>query len=240
MPQHRQIQTNEPKQGSIGTETSMYRDTDIQTDQIRYVNTGANTNSIGNPKAIQTDLVRSLNNGSDTMGNAISIQTDHAGTIAQTSDPAYRSQYARQIAAMDTTELQHGQQSRVIPMDTIENNQQVSLPPIAHQQPMFLAPPSNQHQIMHRNQHPIALPPIAHQQSAFVQPPAIRGPGQQHALPQSQHIHTQQQLALPPITYQQQLALPQPQQQCALPAPYQQLALLQPQHNWQLIMIQEE
>ena len=117
-----------------------------------------------------------------------------------------------------------------MPMDTTDNNQQVSLRSIAHQQPMFLAPPS-QHQIMQRNQHPIALPPIAHQQSTFVQPPAIRGPRQQHALPQSQHVHTQQQLALPPITYQQQLALPQPQQQYAVPAPYQQLALPQPQQQ---------
>ena len=78
----------------------------------------------------------------------------------------------------------------------------MSLPPIANQQPMFLAPPPNQHQIMQRNPHPIALPPIAQQQYAIVQPTAIRGPGQQLAFPAPQHVHTQQQLALPPIIYQ--------------------------------------
>ena len=41
------------------------------------------------------------------------ILTDFAGTIPQ----------ARQIATMDTTELQHGQQLGVISMDTTENNQ---------------------------------------------------------------------------------------------------------------------
>ena len=183
MPQHRQIQTLMPQQASMGTETSMYQDGGIQTDQIRYMNTGSNTDEMGNTLAIQTDPVRGSNRGTNTMGNANTIQTDSETNIntMETSEPEYRSQYARQIAAMDTT----------------DNSQQVSLPPIAHQQPMFLPPPSH-HQIMQRNQHPIALPPIAHQHSTFVQPPALMGP-------------------------QQQLALPPPQQQLALPAPQQQL-----------------
>ena len=168
--------------------------------------------------AIQTDPVKSSNKGTDIVGNAIGIQTDHTGNIGaienavQTDQSQYRSQYARQIAAMDTEEnnpIQRRQQLGLIPMDTTENNQQVSLPPIAHRQPLFLPPPT-QHQIIQRNPHTVALPPIAHQQSTFMQPPTLIGP--------------QQQLALPPITYQQQLALPQPQQQLALPQPQQQLA----------------
>ena len=41
------------------------------------------------------------NSGTDTIENGIGIQTDSAGTIPQASEPAYRSQYTRQIAAMD-------------------------------------------------------------------------------------------------------------------------------------------
>ena len=147
----------------------------IQTDPIRGSNRGTNTESYGNTMGIQTDSGRVWNTGTNT---------DLVGDAMETDQPQYRSQYARQIAAMDTT----------------DNNQQVSLPPIAHQQPMFLPPPPNQHQIMQSNQHPIALPPIAHQQSAFVQPPALMEP--------------QQQLVLPPP--QQQFSLPQPQQQLAI------------------------
>merc|ERR1712121_432952 len=176
--QHRQIQTTMPQHASMGTETNRYQDGGIQTDQIRYLNTGANTHSMGNALGIQTDPVRGSNRGSNTesQGNAIAIQTD-TGTntidnAMETDEPQYRSEYARQIAAMDTS----------------ENNQSVSLPPIAHQQPLFLPPPPNQHQIMQRN-HPIALPPIAHQQSTFVQPPALTGPQQQRALPAPrQHV----------------------------------------------------
>merc|ERR1712243_307257 len=211
----------------------------IQTDQIRYVNTGANTHSMGNAIGMQTDSVRGSNRGSNTesQGNAIAIQTNsgrvwNTGTntidnAMETDEPQYRSEYARQIAAVVST----------------ENNQHVSLPPIAHQQPLFLPPPTNQNQIIQRNHYPIALPPIAHQQSTFVQPPALMGPQQQLALPQphqqpalrqhapvdNQNLHTQ--VALAPITYQQQLALPQPQQQLALPPPQQQLALPPPQQH---------
>ena len=224
IPQHRQIQTTMPQHASMSTETNRYQDGGIQTDQIRYVNTGANTHSMGNAIGMQTDPVRGSNRGSNTesQGNAIAIQTNsgnvwNTGTntidnAMETDEPQYRSEYARQIAAMDTT----------------ENNQHVSLPPIAHQQPLFLPPPPNQNQIIQRNHHPIALPPIAHQQSTFVQPPALMGPQQQLALPQphqqpalrqhalvdNQNLHTQ--VALPPITYQQQLALPQPQQHLAI------------------------
>merc|ERR1712121_518456 len=147
--QHRQIQTTMPQHASMGTETNRYQDGGIQTDQIRYVNTGANTHSMGNAIGMQTDSVRGSNRGSNTesQGNAIAIQTDsgrvwNSGTntidnAMETDEPQYRSEYARQIAAMDTT----------------DNNQHVS------------------------------LPPIAHQQSTFVQPPALTGPQQQQALP---------------------------------------------------------
>ena len=129
----------------------MYKDATLQTDERRYLNTGTNTNSMGNVVAIQTDPVKSSNKGTDIVGNAIGIQTDHTGNIGatenamQSDQSQYRSQYARQIAAMDTEEnnqIQHRQQLGLMPMDTTENNQQVSLPPIAHRQPFFLPPPT--------------------------------------------------------------------------------------------------
>merc|ERR1711954_498489 len=77
MVQHRLIQTTKPQQGSIDTETSMNRDTDTQTDQIRYVNRGSNTYSMGNALGIQTDPIISSNRGSNTdlFGNTIAIHT---------------------------------------------------------------------------------------------------------------------------------------------------------------------
>ena len=111
----------------------------------------------------------------------------------ETGEPTYRSQYARQIAAM--------------PMDTTEDNQHVSLPPLAYRQPMFLPPPAS----LSQQSHPIALPPLAHQQPTFTQPPALIGPEQYLALP------------LPP--QQQQLALSAPQQQLALDHPGGSLAI---------------
>merc|ERR1711954_322829 len=97
MVQHRLIQTTKPQQESIGTETSMNRDTDTQTDQMRYVNRGSNTYSMGNDLGIQTESGGVLNTGTNTH----SVQN-----AMETGEPTYRSQYARQIAAtpMDTTE----------------------------------------------------------------------------------------------------------------------------------------
>merc|ERR1711954_301584 len=143
MLQHRLIQTTKPQQESIGIETSMNRDTYIQTDQIRYVNRGSNTYAMGNALGIQTDPIISSNGGSNThlLGNTIAIQTESGGVsntgtkthlvqnAMETGEPTYRSQYARQIAAM--------------PGDTTENNQHVSLPPLAYRQPMFLPPPAS-------------------------------------------------------------------------------------------------
>ena len=188
MVQHRLIQTTKPQQESIGTETSMNRDTDTQTDQMRYVNRGSNTYSMGNALGIQTDPIISSNRGSNTdlFGNTIAIQTESGGVsntgtnthsvqnAMETGEPTYRSQYARQIAAM--------------PMDTTEDNQHVSLPPLAYRQPMFLPPPAS----LNQQSHPIALPPLAHQQPTFTQPPALIGPEQYLALPPP----PQQQLAL--------------------------------------------
>merc|ERR1712081_49050 len=81
MVQHRLIQTAKPQQESIGIETSRHRDTDIQTDQIRYVNRGSNTYSMGNALGIQTDPIISSNRGSNTdlFGNTIAIQTESGG-----------------------------------------------------------------------------------------------------------------------------------------------------------------
>merc|ERR1711954_157810 len=114
MLQHRLIQTTKPQQESIGIETSMNRDTDTQTDQMRYVNRGSNTYSMGNALGIQTDPIISSNRGSNTdlFGNTIAMQTESGGVsntgtnTVETGEPTYRSQYARQIAAMpmDTTE----------------------------------------------------------------------------------------------------------------------------------------
>ena len=132
------------------------------------------------------------------LGNTIAIQTESGGVsntganTMETGEPTYRSQYARQIAAM--------------PMDTTEDNQHVSLPPLAYRQPMFLPPPAS----LSQQSHPIALPPLAHQQPTFTQPPALIGP--------------EQHLALPP-PQQQQLSLPQPQQQLALDHPGGPLAI---------------
>merc|ERR1711867_28424 len=136
---------------------------------------------------------------------------DHAtgmtSSVTGTQTPQYRSQFAREIAS--------------IPMDTSENNGQVTLPPIAHQQ-LGIQQPSIQP----------ALPAPAHQQPLFIQPPS-----QQHALPQQP-----QQLALPqppryPVVPQPRglaqaqppqypvvaqppgFALPQPSQYPALPRP---------------------
>merc|ERR1712114_148636 len=75
----------------------MHRDTDTQTDQIRYVNRGSNTYSMGNDLGIQTESGGVSNTGTNTH----SVQN-----AMETGEPTYRSQYARQIAAtpMDTTE----------------------------------------------------------------------------------------------------------------------------------------
>ena len=88
-----------------------------------------------------------------------------------TQTPQYRSENARQIAS--------------IPMDTSENNGQVTLPPIAHQGSSIQQPSIKQ-----------ALPAPEHQQPAFMQPPSP-----QHTLPQQP-----QQQALPPP--RQYLAVP--------------------------------
>ena len=72
-------------------------------------NTGVNTNYSEHGQ-IQTDDIQYRDYGANM-----------DSTIMGTQSPQYRSEYARQIAAM--------------PMDTSENNGQVTLPPIAHQQP---------------------------------------------------------------------------------------------------------
>merc|ERR1711954_508256 len=108
--------------------------------------------------AIQTDSGGVLNTGTNT---------DILQNALETSEPTYRSQYARQIAAM--------------PMDTTEDNKHVSLPPLAYRQPMFLPPSAS----LSQQSHPIALPPLAHRQPTFTQPPALIGPEQYHALPPS-------------------------------------------------------
>merc|ERR1711954_609859 len=89
MVQHRLIQTTKPQQESIGIETSMNRDTDTQTDQMRYVNRGSNTDLFGNTIAIQTESGGVSNTGTNTH----SVQN-----AMETGEPTYRSQYARQIA----------------------------------------------------------------------------------------------------------------------------------------------
>merc|ERR1712081_111332 len=81
---------------------------------MRYVNRGSNTYSMGNALGIQTDPIISSNRGSNTdlFGNTIAMQTESGGVsntgtnTVETGEPTYRSQYARQIAAMpmDTTE----------------------------------------------------------------------------------------------------------------------------------------
>merc|ERR1711867_160541 len=155
----RQIQTVYPPQNNMGTETNMYKDRKIQTNEIRRVD----------------------------------LATGMTSSIMGTQTPQYRSQFAREIAS--------------IPMDTSENNGQVTLPPIAHQQP-GIQQPSIRH----------ALPAPALQQPLFIKPPS-----QQHALPQQP-----QQLALPqppryPIVPQPRgLAQAQPPQ---YPVVAQQLAL---------------
>merc|ERR1711954_442823 len=137
MVQHRLIQTTKPQQGDIGTETSMNRDTDTQTDQMRYENRGLNTYSMGNALGIQTDPIISSIRGSNTdlFGNTIAIQTESGGVsntgtnthsvqnAMETGEPTYRSQYARQIAAM--------------PMDTTESSKLYHIPQqsISHTKP---------------------------------------------------------------------------------------------------------
>merc|ERR1711954_180801 len=154
MVQHRLIQTTKPQQESIDTETSMHRDTDTQTDQMRYVNRGSNTYSMGNALGIQTDPIISSNRGSNTdlFGNTIAIQTESGGVsntgtnTVETGEPTYRSQYARQIAAMpmDTTEsstlyhkpqqsITHTEKPRQIESSTIYHIPQQS---ISHAQPL--------------------------------------------------------------------------------------------------------
>ena len=100
---------------------------------------------------VQTNEIRQVDHGTDMDSSVIGTQT-----------PQYRSQFAREIAS--------------IPMDTSENYGQVTLPPIAHQQPAIQQPSYNH-----------ALPAPAHQQPPFIQPPP-----QQRALPQQAR-----QLALP-------------------------------------------
>ena len=104
---------------------------------------------------------------------SVDNSTGMTSSIMGTQTPQYRSQFAREIAS--------------IPMDTSENNGQVTLPPIAHQGSSIQQPSIRQ-----------ALPAPAHQQPAFMQPPSP-----QHALPQQP-----QQQALPPP--RQYPVVPQP------------------------------
>ena len=84
----------------MSTETNRYQDGGIQTDQIRYLNTGANTHSMGNVLGIQTDPVRGLNRGSNTesQGNAIAIQTDSG-----TNQRLYRNDKWKDLYVVFTT-----------------------------------------------------------------------------------------------------------------------------------------
>ena len=172
-PQHMQIQTTRPQQMSMGTETNIYNDRNIQTNEIRCVDHG----------------------------------TSMTSTVMGTQTPVYRSEYARQIAAM--------------PMDTSENNGQVTLPPLAIQQPSIKQP-----------SYKPSLPAPAHQQPLFIQPPS-----QQYASPQQLTLPQPPQyppLAQPPqypalAQPPQYPALPQPPKYPALPPPPQQPIIPAPQ-----------
>ena len=101
LPVNQITQTSRPRYSSVATGTDMSHDRQIQTVTPHQYNVGVNTN-YSQQGQIQTDQIQYRDYG-----------TNMDSTIMGTQTPQYRSEYARQIAAM--------------PMDTSENNGQVTL-----------------------------------------------------------------------------------------------------------------
>merc|ERR1711867_405777 len=156
LPANQFTQTIRPSQNSMGMGTERPRHIQIQTARPQQMSMGTET-SMNQDRNIQTSEIRCVDHATGMNSSIMGTQT-----------PQYRSQFAREIAS--------------IPMDTSENYGQVTLPPIAHQQPDIQQPSYNH-----------ALPAPAHQQPPFIQPPpqqrALPQQAQQLALPQPPHLY---------------------------------------------------
>ena len=87
VPQNKHMQTMKMQQRSMGTETSMCRDGNAQTDQVKYLNSGSNSNLIGNEPVYRSQFARQIADiPMDTSENEQTLPMDYEQSIQPVSN----------------------------------------------------------------------------------------------------------------------------------------------------------